>query len=97
EMSAAELAGGFRTLRTLTSHGQLDEHYAQRIQTLPEATQRLLLLAAADPTGDATLLWLSAQNLGIPRSAAIASESEELLEIGFKGPFSPPGAPSACP
>jgi len=96
EMSAAELAGGFRTLRTLTSHGQLDEHYAQRIRSLPEATQRLLLLAAADPTGDATLLWLAAHNLGIPRSAAIASESEELLEIGLKARFSHPVVRSAA-
>ena len=32
---------------------------------LPEATQRLMLLAAADPAGDATLLWRAAQTLGI--------------------------------
>jgi len=96
EMSSAELAGGFRTPRALTSHGQLEEHYAQRIRALPEATQRLLLLAAADPTGDASLLWLAAQNLGIPRSSAVAHESEELLEIGSRVRFCHPVVRSAA-
>ena len=36
----------------------------QRVRALPEPTQRLMLLAAADPTGDATLLWRAAPTLG---------------------------------
>ena len=61
EMSQAELAGGFGAPHTDSSFGPLDEHYARRIRALPEPTQQLLLLAAADPTGDATLLWRAAQ------------------------------------
>ena len=82
EMSQAELAGGFGAPHTDSSFGPLDEHYARRIRALPEPTQQLLLLAAADPTGDATLLWRAAQTFGVPRSAAAAAESEQLLEIG---------------
>ena len=55
-----------------------------------------LLLAAADPTGDATLLWRAAQALGITRSAAAAAESEQLLEIGTNVRFRHPLVRSAA-
>jgi DNA-binding CsgD family transcriptional regulator len=41
----------------------------------------LLLLAAAEPVGDAALLWRAAQQLGIPETAAHAAESEGLLTL----------------
>jgi DNA-binding CsgD family transcriptional regulator len=41
----------------------------------------LLLLAAAEPVGDLALLWLAAQQLGIPETAALAVESEGLLTL----------------
>ena len=44
--------------------------------------RRLLLLAAADPTGDPALVWRAAQRLGIPESAARALESDGLLVCG---------------
>ena len=96
EMSQAELAGGFGAPHTDSSFGPLDEHYARRIRALPEPTQQLLLLAAADPTGDATLLWRAAQTFGVPRSAAAAAESEQLLEIGSHVRFRHPLVRSAA-
>ena len=51
-MSRSELAGGFVTGNTVP-FSDLAEHYIGRIRGLPEATRRLMLLAAADPTGDA--------------------------------------------
>ena len=56
-MSATELGGGFVVPSTAALSGHLHEHYLRRVRALPEPTQRLMLLAAADPTGDATLLW----------------------------------------
>ena len=44
--------------------GQLHDSYVRRVRALPEPTQRLMLLAAADPTGNATLLWRAAQTAG---------------------------------
>src|SRR5262249_37809032 len=82
EMSQAEPAGGFRIRPLDGSFGHMEEHYSRRIRALPAPTQRLLLLAAAEPTGDATLLWRAAQIIGLPRTAAAAAESEQLLEIG---------------
>jgi DNA-binding CsgD family transcriptional regulator len=96
EMSQAELAGGFGAPHTDSSFGPLDEYYARRIRALPEPAQRLLLLAAADPTGDATLLWRAAQIFGVPRSAAAAAESEHLLEIGSHVRFRHPLVRSAA-
>ena len=96
EMSQAELAGGFGAPHTDSSFGPLDEHYARRIRALPEPTQQLLLLAAADPTGDATLLWRAAQTFGVPRSAAAAADSEQLLEIGSHVRFRHPLVRSAA-
>jgi DNA-binding CsgD family transcriptional regulator len=56
----------------------------------------LLLLAAADPTGDATLLWRAAQALGIGREAAAVADSEQLLEIGPQVRFRHPLVRSAA-
>jgi tetratricopeptide (TPR) repeat protein len=61
-----------------------------RIGALPESARQVLLLAAADPTGDATLLWRAAEQLGVPRAAASAAESEALLEIGAQVRFRHP-------
>src|SRR4029453_16227805 len=66
-MSEAELAGGFAVPPGDSVSGHLQDHYLQRVRTLPEPTRQLMLLAAADPTGDATLLWRAAQTLGLGR------------------------------
>jgi DNA-binding CsgD family transcriptional regulator len=96
EMSHAELAGGFPVRQVRSFFGRMEEHYARRVRALPEPTQKLLLLAAADPTGDATLLWRAAHIIGIPRSAAAAAESEQLLEIGARVRFRHPLVRSAA-
>ncbi|MEV0103332.1 AAA family ATPase, partial [Nocardia sp. NPDC050789] len=76
----AGLMGGFAlpSIRV----GELEDLYLRRIRGLPEATRLLLLLAAADPTGDATLLWRAAQSLGLGADAAEPAEQEQFIEIG---------------
>jgi DNA-binding CsgD family transcriptional regulator len=59
-MSAAELAGGFDLPGAGGLPEHMENHYLRRISTLPEATQRLLLLVAAEPAGDAALVWRAA-------------------------------------
>ena len=75
---------------------RLQNHYLQRVRALPEPTQRLMLLAAADPTGDATLLWRAAPTLGLGRDAATAANAEQLLQIGSKVRFRHPLVRSAA-
>jgi DNA-binding CsgD family transcriptional regulator len=86
-MSAAELAGGFALPDAGSLPDHIEEHYLRRLGALPEATQRLMLLAAADPVGDATLLWRAADTLGIDSSAAAPAATEQLLEIGARVRF----------
>jgi DNA-binding CsgD family transcriptional regulator len=87
--SVAELAGGF-ALPDGKLPRELEEHYVRRLDALPEATRRLALLAAADPVGDAPLLWRAAHGLGIDDSAAGPAAREGLLEIGERARFRHP-------
>jgi DNA-binding CsgD family transcriptional regulator len=81
-MSAAELAGGFDTPLMTSLPGRLEEHYRRRIEQLPEDTQRLLLVAAADPVGDAALVLRAGQTLAIAPDALAPAAAAALLEIG---------------
>jgi DNA-binding CsgD family transcriptional regulator len=95
-LSDAELAGGFAGPPTASLPSRLQDHYLQRVRALPEPTQRLMLLAAADPTGDAALLWRAAPALGLGRDAAAAADAEQLLDIGFHVRFRHPLVRSAA-
>ena len=95
-MSEAELAGGFTVPPTATVPGHLQDHYLRRVRALPVPTQRLMLLAAADPTGDATLLWRARRALGWARLPAAAADAEQLLEIGSQVRFRHPLVRSAA-
>jgi predicted ATPase len=48
-VSATELAGGFWVSGKRSSTAAIEDSFVGRIQSLPEPTQRLLLLAAAEP------------------------------------------------
>ncbi len=99
-MSDAELAGGFagppQASRSGHLQGQLQDHYLRRVRALPEPAQQLMLLAAADPTGDATLLWRAARTVGLGRDAAAAADAEQLLKIGSQVRFRHPLVRSAA-
>src|SRR6266487_1025100 len=81
----------FRSLQ-----GRLQDHYKRRVQVLPGPAQQLMLLAAADPTGDATLLWRAAQKLGLGPGAAAAADAEQLLNIDSRVRFRHPLVRSAA-
>ena len=94
-MTAAELAGGFELLPATDLPRHLEDHYLQRTGALPDATQRLLLLAAAEPIGDATLVWRAAHGLGIERSSLAPAEDAQLVEVGARVRFRHPLVRSA--
>ena len=58
----AELAGGFAFSTSVPVAGKLQESFRRRMTRLPAPSRRLLLLAAAEPTGDPLLVWLAAQS-----------------------------------
>ena len=52
------------------------------MQALPDQSRRLLLVAAADPTGDPGLVWRAAGFLGIGAEAAAPAAEAGLVEFG---------------
>jgi len=95
-MAEAELAGGFAGPRQASLPGQLQDHYLHRVRVLPESARQLMLLAAADPTGDATLLLRAAKTLGLGPDAAAAARAKQLLSIGSRVRFRHPLVRSAA-
>jgi DNA-binding CsgD family transcriptional regulator len=94
-MSAAELAGGFELPSAPDLPGRLENHYLRRVGELPETTQRLVLVAATDPVGDATLVWAAARRLEIEMAALAPAVDAELLEMGTRVRFRHPLVRSA--
>jgi len=83
-VTAAELVGGFGLPGTEPLSGRIEDSFRRRIAPLPATTRRLLLLAAAEPTGDPALLWRAAGRLGISDAAAAAAETDGLLTVGAR-------------
>jgi DNA-binding CsgD family transcriptional regulator len=94
-VTAAELAGGFGLPSPLPVAGRIEQSFLWRIAPLPEVTQRLLLLAAAEPTGDPALLWRAADRLGIGVEAAAPAVADGLLAVGARVIFRHPLVRSA--
>ena len=94
-MTAAERAGGFAPAARGDLPVQLEEQYVERVAGLPEPTQQLILLAAADPMGDAALLWRAAERLLIDPSALAPAAEAGLLEIDDRVRFHHPLVRSA--
>ena len=94
--SAVDLAGGFGNLAVHRSAGQLEESFVHRIESLPVDTQRLLLVAAAEPVGDAALFLRAAANLGIPVDALAPAEAAGVIEFGPRMRFHHPLLRSAA-
>ena len=94
-LSAAELAGGFGNPGMRRSAGQIEEGFVERIQALPAPTQRLLLVAAAEPVGDAALFLRAAALLHIPVDALAPAEAAGVIEFGPRMRFHHPLVRSA--
>ena len=92
---AGALAGGFEVPDGPDVPRRIEDSFRHRSASLPPATQLLLLAAAAEPTGDAQLLWRAAEHLGIPREAAAPAEVAGLLEIDARVRFRHPLVRSA--
>src|SRR5262249_18521741 len=94
-LSPAQLAGGFGLPGGLSVAGRIQERFLARVEELPEDARRLLLLAAAEPTGDPALVWRAAATLGIAGPALEPAEGAGLLEIGPRVRFPHPLVRSA--
>ena len=109
-VTPAELAGGFGlpgmaglpgvngangTNGVPGSSRGIEDSFRRRVEVLPAATQRLMLVAAAEPAGDPVLVWRAAERLGIGAEAAWPAADAGLLTIGERVMFRHPLVRSA--
>jgi len=94
-LTVAELAGGFGLPGTVALSSSIEESFRRRAVTLPDDTRSLLLLAAADPTGDPALVWRAASQRGISPAAAWSAAEADLVEFGVRVRFRHPLVRSA--
>ncbi len=88
-LSSVSSAGGFAVAGDPLP-SRIEASFRRRVGQLPMDTQRFLLVAAADPVGDPTLLWRAISALGIPAEAVTPAEADELIEIGARVAFRHP-------
>lgn len=94
-MSPSERAGVFSPGTASDRPGRMEERYLSRVAGLPDATRRLMLLAAAEPLGDAVLLWRAAERLSAQPGALGPARDAGLLEIDHRIRFHHPLVRSA--
>ena len=95
-----ELAGGFGLPETnpdaMLLSGRIEDSFLRRIGDLPVSTRFLLLIAAAEPTGDPVLVWQAAARHGVSMDAADDAEAAGLVEFGARVRFRHPLVRSRC-
>ncbi len=89
-LTPAELAAGYGFPDIARVPASMEETFRMRVDALPEPTRRLLVLAAADATGDPTLVWRAAAVLGIDFAASGAAIEAGLAEFGTRIRFRHP-------
>ncbi len=92
-VTPADMAGGFGLPAVMPMSEHLEDCYRRSLAALPAATRRLLLLAAADPTGEPSLLSSAAAKLGgdtLDITAAEPAIEAGLIDIGARVQFRHP-------
>ncbi|WP_258314799.1 AAA family ATPase [Streptomyces sp. Act143] len=94
-LTVTQLAGGFGLVHADLLPARIEESFLARIAELPEQTRLLLLVAAAEPTGDPALVWQAASELGARPETALVNGTDGLLTFGTRVIFRHPLVRSA--
>jgi DNA-binding CsgD family transcriptional regulator len=94
-LTPAEIAGGFGVPDASGLSGRIEESFQRRLDALPSETQRLMLVAAAEPVGEPALVWRAAEPLGIGLNAAAPAAEADLVDFGARVRFRHPLVRSA--
>jgi DNA-binding CsgD family transcriptional regulator len=95
-LGPAELAGGFGLPGAAPLTSAIEDSFARQLEALPDQTRRLLQLAAADPSGDLSLVWRAAGRLGLPVQAGGPAVEAGLVKFGTAVRFRHPLVRSAA-
>jgi len=80
-LSTEQLHGRDAVAETLPPPTSVEQVYLERVQALPPPTRTLLLIAAAESTGDRVTIARAAAELGIDATALAKAESVGLLQV----------------
>src|SRR3954451_7079932 len=94
-LTPAELGGGFGLPDRDPLTRRIERSFLRRFESLPPDSRQLLLIAAAEPTGDVPLLWRAATRMGIGADAVSPAQTAGLLELGARVRFRHPLVRSA--
>jgi DNA-binding CsgD family transcriptional regulator len=95
-LTSAELAGGFGLPGAAPLPERIEESFRRQLEALPAQTRLLLLVAAAEPSGDPVLVQRAAGRLGIHVQAARSAVEAGLLEFRAHARFRHPLLRSAA-
>ena len=95
-LTSGELAGGFGLPGAMPLDARIEDSFGRQLAALPGQTRRLVQLAAADPSGDASLVWRAAGRLGISVQAGRPAVAAGLVEFAGRARFRHPLARSAA-
>ncbi|MDQ1466375.1 MAG: hypothetical protein QOH10_790, partial [Actinomycetota bacterium] len=81
-LSSDQLTGVVTTPEPLAVGTQLEARFMRQVRALPADTQRFLLVAAAEPTGDPALVWRAGRDLDFGERAILPAEAVHLVSVG---------------
>ena len=90
DLSPGGLSRGFGLPSDGAIPVRIEASFGRRVQNLPPETQRLLLVAAADPTGEPTLLIRASEQIGAQIQDLSPAEEDGLVELGSQVAFRHP-------
>jgi DNA-binding CsgD family transcriptional regulator len=91
----ARLAGGYGLATERPLVARIEQTYGQRLHELPPQSRMLLLLAAAEPTGEPAWLWAAAAQLGVGADAGVPAEQSGMAAVDTRLRFRHPLVRSA--
>ncbi|MBE8519495.1 AAA family ATPase [Amycolatopsis sp. H6(2020)] len=94
ELTAGRPVDGFGLSDTGTLPNRVERSFLKRVEELSEQARLLLLVAAAEPVGDPTVVWRAVERLGVTPEAALG-ETDGLLSFDIRVTFRHPLARSA--
>lgn len=86
-LTQTQLAGGFGLPGVVSLSARIEDSFRRQLEALPPESRRLLQLAAAEPSGDTSLVWRAADRLGIAIQAETAGLAEFGAQVSFRHPM----------
>ena len=80
-LAPAQLAGGYGLAAAKPLATRIEQSFSSRLRELPPQTRMLLLLAAAEPTGEPAWLWAAAAKLRLGVDASVPAERSGLVTV----------------